>query len=196
LYFYRLHRLIKWGGWEDLFAKDEHTKLIRVAIDFDRLADEQLQVDISKQLIRLPFAVRKPLESLIKAPRAAARVRYNKKSKSAPASPEAGKPSSSASTILVGGAMPTQMDPKGGMSNAAPPSKKERTSVRIVSSGTKAWQRKTGFNGEEVEVTQLLPALVELVQLIDKNLEAKAALSEFLRVLEGAGVPELLAGKE
>jgi hypothetical protein len=48
LYFYRLDRLIKWGGWEDLFAKDEHTKLIRVAVDFDRLADEQLQVDISK----------------------------------------------------------------------------------------------------------------------------------------------------
>ena len=47
-YFYRLHRLIKWGGWEDLFAKDEHTKLLRVAVDFDRLADEQLQVDISK----------------------------------------------------------------------------------------------------------------------------------------------------
>jgi len=46
LYFYRLDRLIKWGGWEDIFAKDEHTKLIRVAIDFDRLADEQLQVDI------------------------------------------------------------------------------------------------------------------------------------------------------
>lgn len=195
LYFYRLHRLIKWGGWEDIFAKDEHTKLIRVAIDFDRLADEPLQVDISKQLIRLPFAIRKPLEDLIKAPRAAARVRYNKKPKSVPVSSEGSKPSSPTSAIPVGGASPTQVDPKGGMTSPAPAPKKEKTSVRIVSSGAKAWQRKTGFNGEEVEVSQLLPTLVELVQLIDKNIEAKAALSEFLRVLEGAGVPELLAGR-
>jgi len=37
--------------------------------------------------------------------------------------------------------------------------------------------------------------LIALVQAIDKDTEAKAALSEFLRVLEAAGVPKLLSGE-
>ena len=198
LYFYRLDRLIKWGGWEDLFAKDEHTKLIRVAIDFDRLADEQLQVDISKQLVRLPFAIAKPLEDLIKAPRAAARLRYNKKQKSAPPSTGGGKIASPTDVPTTGGIAPPSPVPGDATVTGTPPApapKKDKTSVRIVSSGAKPWQRKTGFKGEEVEITPLVPALVTLVQLIDKDVNAKAALSEFLRVLETAGVPDLLTGK-
>lgn len=73
--------------------------------------------------------------------------------------------------------------------------KKEKASIRIVSNGAKPWQRKLGFKGEEVEVTPLVPALVALVQLIDKDADAKTALSEFLRVLETAGVPDLLTDK-
>lgn len=198
LYFYRLDRLIKWGGWEDLFAKDEHTKLIRVAIDFDRLADEQLQVDISKQLVRLPFAIIKPLEDLIKTPRAAARLRYNKKEKGTPTSADGGKTGSPAGKPATDGGLPPASVSGGatvGGASPTPTPKKDKTSVRIVSSGTKPWQRKTGFKGEEVEVTPLVPALVALVQLIDKDADAKTALSEFLRVLETAGVPDLLTDK-
>lgn len=196
LYFYRLDRLIKWGGWEDLFAKDEHTKLIRVAVDFDRLADEQLQVDISKQLIRLPFALIKPLEDLIKTPRAAARLRYNKKEKPVSPSP-GGRNSPPTDTLTTGGvkALPTAGGSTITGTPPAPASKKDKASVRIVSSGVKPWQRKTGFKGEEVEVTPLVPTLVTLVQLIDRDAEAKAALSEFLRVLEKAGVPDMLVDK-
>lgn len=198
LYFYRLDRLIKWGGWEDLFAKDEHTKLIRVAIDFDRLADEQLQVDISKQLVCLPFAIIKPLEDLIKTPRAAARLRYNKKEKHTPASADGGKTGAPAGTPPTGGGLPSAAVSGGAAvagGSATPASKKDKTSIRIVSSGAKPWQRKTGFKGEEVEVTPLVPTLVALVRLIDKDADAKTALSEFLRVLETAGVPDLLTDK-
>ena len=77
----------------------------------------------------------------------------------------------------------------------APAMKKDRISIRLVSSGEKPWQRKNGFKGEEVEVTPLMPTLVTLVQLIDKDAEAKAALSEFLRALEVAGVPDQLTDK-
>jgi hypothetical protein len=198
LYFYRLDRLIKWGGWEDLFAKDEHTKLIRVAVDFDRLADEQLQVDISKQLIRLPFAITKPLGDLLKGPRSAARSRYNKKEKAAPTPKGGGKIVSPAGTPAPGGFLPPTTA-AGGTPVAdpapAPAAKKDRTSIRLVSSGDKPWQRKTGFKGEEVEVTPLMPTLVTLVQLIDKDAEAKNALSEFLRALETAGVQDQLTDK-
>jgi hypothetical protein len=198
LYFYRLDRLIKWGGWEDLFAKDEHTKLIRVAVDFDRLADEQLQVDISKQLVRLPFAITKPLEELIRNPRAAARLRYNKKKKPTPAPTGGSKTISPTGTPTPSGPLPPTTvagGPSATASAPAPTTKKDRTSIRLVSSGDKPWQRKTGFKGEEVEVTPLMPTLVTLVQLIDKDVEAKAALSEFLRALETAGVPDHLTDK-
>lgn len=195
LYFYRLDRLIKWGGWEDLFAKDEHTKLIRVAVDFDRLADEQLQVDISKQLIRLPYAITKPLGDLLKTPRAAARSRYNKKEKTVPTPKGGGNAVLPAGIPAPGGFLPPTTTAKGTPVAApapAPTTKKERASIRLVSSGDKPWQRKTGFKGEEVEVTPLMPTLVTLVQLIDKDAEVKTALSEFLRALESAGVPDQL----
>lgn len=201
LYFYRLDRLIKWGGWEDLFAKDEHTKLIRVAIDFDRLADEQLQVDISKQLVRLPFAITKPLEDLIKSPRAAARLRYNKKEKpaTAPKPAAGGRTVSATGTPAPSGIVLPTTDAGGSTSvTASAPAaatKKDKTSIRLVSSGDKPWQRKNGFKGEEVEVTPLMPTLVTLVQLIDKDAEAKTALSEFLRALETAGVLDQLTDK-
>lgn len=201
-YFYRLNRLIKWGGWEDIFAKDEHTKLLRVAVDFDRTAEEPLQVDISKQLVRLPFTVAELLKDLLKVPRAAARARYDKRPKpSAKPAGAGGKAGSTPGVYSPSGSLPPSSplgpNPVAGSTPGAPgaPPKKERASVRVVSSGSMPWQRKAGFKGEEVEVTPLLPELVALVQLIDKDADAKAALSEFLRTLEAVGVPDLLTGK-
>jgi len=72
------------------------------------------------------------------------------------------------------------------------PPKGERSPIRLVESGGHAWERKVGFMGEQVEVTPRVPQLVALVQAIDGDTEAKAALSEFLRVLEARGVVEIL----
>lgn len=200
-YFYRLHRLIKWGGWEGLFAKDEHTKLLRVAVDFDRAADEQLQVDISKQLIRLPVAVSDHLKEILRSPRVEARSRYDKKAPSAKtsASPSAGKtPATSTGTGTNHKASSDGAD--GGdkpFTTGAPvaPSKKDKAAIRLVSAGSSAWERKIGFSGEHVEITPKVPQLVALAQAVDKDSDAKHALSEFLRVLETAGVPKLLTGQ-
>ena len=207
-YFYRLHRLIKWGGWEDLFAKDEHTKLLRVAVDFDRRADEQLQVDISKQLIRLPLAVSEHLQAILKDPRANARIRYNKKAKPANTSTAGGgnknqpvnpAPTDATTTVPPIDGIATPGPSSGGKpstgSTPAATSKKDKSALRLVSSGSVAWERKTGFGGEHVEITPQVPELVSLVHAIDRDNEAKGALSEFLRVLETAGVPKLLSGK-
>jgi hypothetical protein len=201
-YFYRLHRLIKWGGWEDLFAKDEHTKLLRVAIDFDRLADEQLQVDISKQLIRLPVAVSERLKELLKSPRVIARSRYDKKTQSARRTPSTGGGDATATGATPAGT-PGVSEPNVGAGFGGKPltgiattavAKKDRAALRLVTTGPAAWERKLGFGGEHVEITPQVPELVALVQAIDKDGEAKYALSEFLRVLETAGVPKLLTG--
>lgn len=209
-YFYRLHRLIKWGGWEDLFTKDEHTKLIRVAVDFDRAADEQLQVDISKQLIRLPLAMTEHLKDFLKAPRKEARDRYDKKVETGSG---AGKGSSAAGGGSTGGGgsgtgggggtgttgggwgLGGGATGKGGGTTLTPPQKKDKSPLRIVEGGTTPWERKTTFAGEQVEITDRVPQLLNLVQAIDRDNEAKIALSEFLRVLEAVGVVQLLSGK-
>ena len=206
LYFYRLNRLIKWGGWEDIFAKDEHTKLLRVAVDFDRESDEQLQVDISKQLIRLPVAVFDHVKDIIKDPRAEARKRYDKKvGKSTGKLTDRATGSSmdrtsggntggggsaggrTVSPVVIGGST------KNGLVSL--PAKKEKSPLRLVQTGTAPWQRKNGFAGEQVEIGPALPELVALAQAIEKDPTAGSALSEFLRVLEMAGVDILLASK-
>ncbi|MCK6529690.1 ATP-binding protein [Myxococcota bacterium] len=211
-YFYRLHRLIKWGGWEDLFAKDEHTKLLRVAADFDRLADDQLQVDISKQLIRLPFAVTEHLKEILKTPRSEARNRYDRKVTTGGSGASTGGRSTTGGTS-TGGATTTWTGgggaggggaggggrtgrTKGGTgAGATPGPKKDKSPLRLVEGGTTPWERKNTFAGEQVEITHRIPQLVTLVRTIDKDNDAKTALSEFLRVLEQAGVVPLLAGR-
>lgn len=195
LYFYRLHRLIKWGGWEDLFTRDEHTKLLRVAIDFDRLADEQLQVDISKQLVRLPPAVSEKLKEILRTPRSDARNRY----KPAPSSNISGGTVRGGTTPVTPGGTytPTIATPPLTIRSPATTTtatRKERSPFRLVEGAALPWERKNGFAGEQVEVTQRIPELVVLIQILDKDANAKAALSEFLRVLENAGVMSVLMG--
>ena len=194
-YFYRLDRLIKWGGWEDLFAKDEHTKLLRVAVDFDRQADDQLQVDISKQLIRLPVALTDNLKEILKTPRSEARSRYDKKVSTggggSGATPSGTGTGAGASATKTKGATGTGRGP----TPPPQPPKKERSPLRLVEGASIPWERKTGFAGEQVEISHRLPELVALAQAIDGDNEAKKALSEFLRVLERADVVRLLDGK-
>ncbi len=193
-YFYRLHRLIKWGGWEDLFAKDEHTKLLRVAVDFDRLADEQLQVDISKQLIRLPFAITEHLKDILKDPRRDARNRYDKKVKSTSTGGGAGPGPGGGGGSGGGGGGGLNKGPKKPQPPPSPP-KKVASPFRVVEGGTVPWERKSTFTGEQVEVNDRLPQLVNLIGALDKDPDAQLALSDFLRVLEDAGAVKLLSGE-
>lgn len=197
-YFYRLHRLIKWGGWEDLFAKDEHTKLLRVAVDFDRQADELLQVDISKQLIRLPVAITDNLKEILKNPRSDARARYNRKSQGG-GTATTSQPRRTASGTNGGSTGGGRGVSSGRRSSSAPGSSNvpasKRSLLRLVEGTQEPWERKTGFTGEVVEISEQIPELVSLVQVIAEDPEAQMALSEFLRVLERAGVVPILSGK-
>jgi hypothetical protein len=194
LYFYRLDRLIKWGGWEGIFAMDEKTKLLRVAIDFDRKSDDSLQVNISKQEIRLPVTVSGYIREIVKDPRAEARTRYKRTGKNivpTPAPKSVGGRSVSPTLPAGGnGGAPTSPQPIGGPKPKTV--KGAGNPIRIVDSGTVPWERKIGFTGEHVEVTPRIPALVDLVLAIDANPTAKDALSRFLMVLEQADEVKIL----
>ena len=192
LYFYRLDRLIKWGGWEGIFAVDEKTKLLRIAVDFDRKSDDPLQVNISKQEIRLPVTVSGLIREIVKDPRAEARSRYGKKtpiSASKPTSSSHGLLSTPTTAFGDAGGAPT---PSAITRSKPKPVKGSGNSIRIVDSGTVPWERKTSFTGVHVEVTPKIPELVDLVRAIDADPLAKEALSMFLQVLEQADVIKLL----
>lgn len=191
LYFYRLDRLIKWGGWAGIFAMDEKTKLLRVAVDFDRKSDDSLQVNISKQEISLPVKVSGLIREIVKDPRAEARKRYGKKPPTTAPTATGGSTGSTPTpaTTATGNGGPT---PPPSLRPKLKPAKSSGNSIRLVDSGTVPWERKTGFTGEHVEVTPKIPALVELVRAIDADPAAKAALSRFLLVLEQADVVKIL----
>jgi hypothetical protein len=62
IYAYRENRMIQHGGWAGLRTMDEHTKLARVALDFDNTADAEFSVDVAKRRISLPTDLRGLLE--------------------------------------------------------------------------------------------------------------------------------------
>jgi hypothetical protein len=79
LYFYRNNRLLQAGGWSYLRHADEHTKLLRVAIDFPSDLDSAFSINITKMRARIPAEIRERLGSHVSAWAKTARIRYDGK---------------------------------------------------------------------------------------------------------------------
>jgi len=62
LYVYRADRLVQWGGWGGVRSIDEHTKLARVALDFNTDLDAAFHINVAKMRVNLPAAVKQMLE--------------------------------------------------------------------------------------------------------------------------------------
>jgi hypothetical protein len=76
LYIYVGDRLVQSGGWSRLRTEDEHTKLARIAIDVPVEALSMFGVDVAKNRIALPDAIRPELEAIITGVVARARDAY------------------------------------------------------------------------------------------------------------------------
>ncbi len=61
-YVYRADRMIQSGGWCWMRAADEHTKLARVALDFQPDLDTAFEINVSKARVQLPRDLRDKLE--------------------------------------------------------------------------------------------------------------------------------------
>lgn len=57
-YIYRSGRMIQSGGWSNLRASDEHTKLARVAVSFSPALDEAFKINVAKMRVQLPSLIR------------------------------------------------------------------------------------------------------------------------------------------
>lgn len=73
-YIYRAGRMIQSGGWSNLRAPDEHTKLARVAVRFLPALDEAFKINVAKMRVQLSAqirdGVRKAIIPVIKIARA------------------------------------------------------------------------------------------------------------------------------
>jgi hypothetical protein len=76
-YLYRSGRLLVQGDWLGLgLAKDEHTKLARIAIDFPASLDHEWQVDVKKASARPPGPLVEDLRRIARAARRKAEEVY------------------------------------------------------------------------------------------------------------------------
>ncbi|EKD40941.1 MAG: hypothetical protein ACD_74C00109G0002 [uncultured bacterium] len=205
LFVYRLDRLIQWGGWAEIFALEEKAKLLRVVLEFDRNLDDPLRVNISKQSVTLPLVVKDAIKLLVKEPRAEARSRYNtekrrtKKPVTPPVPPSPSpKPEPS----------PDPVDPPGSSGGAPAPTPKPKVKkpvtpplpvgpsidIRLIETDTQTvWQFKDGFLGNTLEINKsACHPLTALVGAIGSNHDAQAALADFLRDLDQAGIQQKL----
>lgn len=204
LFVYRLDRLIQWGGWAEMFALEEKAKLLRVVLEFDRFLDDPLRVNISKQSVTLPLVVKDTIKTLVREPRAEARSRYDTEKRMAK------KPAAPAATPRYSVSPPPSdpVPPGCGKNPSPPPPAKPKApkpitpplplapsiNIRLIEAeGQMVWQFKDGFLGNTLEINKsICPALTTLVSAIGSNNDAKAALADFLRDLDQAGVQQNL----
>lgn len=78
-YIYRAGRMIQSGGWSNLRAPDEHTKLARVAVKFSPELDEALKINVAKMRVQLPAPIRDMVREAIGPVVRLAREVYDRK---------------------------------------------------------------------------------------------------------------------
>lgn len=78
-YIYRAGRMIQSGGWSNLRAPDEHTKLARVALSFPPKLDEAFKINVAKMRVQLPAAIRDAIREAIGPVIKLARENYDRK---------------------------------------------------------------------------------------------------------------------
>ena len=179
IYFYRLDRLIKWGGWNGIYESiDPHVRLLRVSLFFNRDVEDFLNVDISKQMVDLPPSLGGQVKDFLKPTTAEARRRYagDKASK---------KTKTLRRTTESTPNRPTPWMPPLG-SKGKP--KLQSSVIRVVDGIQGPWRTVSGFTGEQLQVSTAFPALADLSKAIEGNPEAEDALMRLLGELETKGV--------
>jgi hypothetical protein len=204
LFIYRNDRLIRWGGWHEMWAtNDEKTKLARVMVDFDPALDEAFQINISKQTVRLPRFLQAEIKPLADAVRKRSQAKYRKPRTPPPALPAPtpmGTGADRPSGVGEGGAGPPffRGAPGGssspaGVAGSNAPSATPAITIRNVTSSKFAWKLSEGLlGGRTLQIGSASPGLNDLARAVGANPDAVAALAAFLEELDEADVQSAL----
>ena len=75
-YFYRNGRMLQSGGWSHLRSADEHTKLLRISVDFYPALDKNFGINISKMKATIPSEVKEQVKKFVSQWASEANRRY------------------------------------------------------------------------------------------------------------------------
>lgn len=203
LFIYRNDRLIKWGGWHQMWeTNDEKTKLARVAVDFDTVLDDAFKINISKQIVQLPQQLQVEIKKLAEIARKDSQKKYRRQLGQPSAPPPRPAPGGRRDEAPTGGKTrgSSPLAPAGGVPDQPPktpmPSEPPRINVRKVNTDRFLWKLTKGMTGAvELQVSDANPDLAALVDRVRVDPEAVAALTAFLRTLDEAGVQPTLCDK-
>jgi hypothetical protein len=193
LFIYRNDRLIKWGGWETIWAtSDEKTKLARVVVSFDSKLDGPFDVNITKMQVRLPGQILEEVRKLAEPVRNHSRQKYKKEGRTdtslppPPASPAPFQPR--APFPSAGGPQP--------VSPSAPPQPPPLPQVilRPVTTEKFLWKftRNLGTGGRELQVSDRDQHLAAVMRKVKDDPQASAHLAAFLETLDRLDVQTTL----
>jgi len=200
LFIYRHDRLIKWGGWHQMWeTSDEKTKLARVIVNFDAALDDVFKINISKRMVQLSQQLQAEIKQLADAARKDSRKKYLKPKQPLPPVPHlpAGPTLSGGGVSSpVAGGPNTAPAPKGGNPRlpATPPAPSlPKVVVKDVRTGKFLWKVSKGLTGAlDLQVSDLNPSLSALVQRIGSDQQAIGLLAAFLGNLDEANVQSAL----
>jgi hypothetical protein len=204
LFIYRHDRLIKWGGWHQMWAtSDEKTKLARLTVDFDEVLDDAFEVNISKQSVHLPPYLQDEIKKLAAIARADSQKKYRKGSSktgtsTTPASgPRQGPHADGGPGAGGSSRAPQAPAPADGRASADPSVSRAGISLRMVQTSKFVWKvSKTMTGAVEVQVSAVNPHLQQLAAQIGSDPHALSHFAAFLEDLEAAGVQDrLMTGK-
>ncbi|ACG78839.1 conserved hypothetical protein [Phenylobacterium zucineum HLK1] len=200
LFLYRNDRLIRWGGWHDMWATmDEKRKLARVILDIPPALDEAFNIDISKQRVQLPAFLQKQIKPLAETVRKASLAKFGRRPAPPPAppvppaAPGPGGPGGPAPSPGPGGPPPSGGPSPNPSPPSAPPPPTPQVVFRRVTSTKFAWQLVEGLTGERtLQVSGLSPALGELADAVASDPVAREALVAFLEDLDRVDAQQAL----
>ena len=207
LFVYRNDRLIKWGGWHDIWTtSDEKTKLARVIVSFGTKLDGPFSINITKRSVSLPGSLQEKIKAQATPARNASKTKYSKTGQKPAPAPA---PAPTLSPPISGGG-PASQPPLGGRpaegpgdigtpSSPAPAPAPEEVPVtlRMVTSPRFGW--KIGPNltgGRDLQVSNRLGPLAALAMRLDKDPEGVRELAAFLALIDAKGLQGGLLDEE
>jgi hypothetical protein len=199
LFIYRHDRLIKWGGWHQMWeTNDEKTKLARVIVNFGRDLDDALKINISKQIVHLPQQLQTEIKKIAEVARRDSQKKYRRALPPVPAPSPRPTPTTDAGGTVGPAAGPRLPIPPGQVGKPPTvPQQPPRIAVKAVKTDKFVWKVTKGITGEiAVQVSELNPSLSALVKQIGNDPRAIAHLTTFLSGLDEVDAQKhLLAGK-
>jgi hypothetical protein len=204
LFIYRHDRLIKWGGWHQMWdTNDEKTKLARVIVNFDKVLDDAFKINISKQIVQLPMQLQTEIKTLASVARKDSQKKYRKPRQpaamsSTPSPAQGSSGAGSATGAKNGNGKASIPSPASSGTTGIPAAPLPRVGIKEVKTDKFVWKLTKGMTGSvDIQVSELNPSLYALVKQIRTDPQALAHLAAFLGGLdEVEAQKQLMTGKD